>query len=98
MRIRRVFFWCLPTSVLETYNRSESSEKPRPSNMINMPPDVQASHTGEQHSTSESRSQSPCPEPLTQETVGNAARVSTVTIRNRYGELLDIYAEEGGHA
>ena len=34
-------------------------------------------------------------EQLTQETVSNAAHVSRVTIRNRYQELLDVYAEEG---
>lgn len=34
-------------------------------------------------------------EQLTQETVSNAAHVSKVTIRNRYQELLDVYAEEG---
>lgn len=34
-------------------------------------------------------------EQLTQETVSNAAHVSMVTIRNRYQELLEVYAEEG---
>ncbi|WP_254538670.1 transcription initiation factor IIB [Halomarina litorea] len=34
-------------------------------------------------------------EQLTQKTVSNAAHISTVTIRNRYQELLDVYAEEG---
>ncbi|WP_434084183.1 transcription initiation factor IIB [Halorarius litoreus] len=33
-------------------------------------------------------------EQLTQETVGNAANVSQITIRNRYQELLDIYATQ----
>lgn len=84
--------------MLETYNQSEPSENQRSSNMIKMPPDVQASHTGEQHSTSESRSQSSFPEPLTQETVDNPTRASAVTIRNRYQELLGIFDEEGGHA
>lgn len=37
-------------------------------------------------------------EQLTQETVSNAAHVSMVTIRNRYQELLDVYAENGGYA
>jgi transcription initiation factor TFIIB len=37
-------------------------------------------------------------EQLTQETVSNAAHISTVTIRNRYQELLDVYAEEEGYA
>jgi len=36
-------------------------------------------------------------EQLTQETVSNAARVSHVTIRNRYQELLEVYAENGGY-
>lgn len=34
-------------------------------------------------------------EALTQETVGEAANVSTVTIRNRYQELLEAYGEHG---
>ncbi|MFC6838337.1 transcription initiation factor IIB [Halomarina ordinaria] len=34
-------------------------------------------------------------EQLTQETVSDAAHVSMVTIRNRYQELLEVYAEEG---
>lgn len=33
---------------------------------------------------------------LTQEAVGNVSKVSAVTIRNRYQELLEIYAEAGG--
>lgn len=33
-------------------------------------------------------------EQLTQETVSNAAHVSKVTIRNRYQELLDVYADQ----
>ena len=33
-------------------------------------------------------------EQLTQETVSNAAHVSKVTIRNRYQELLEVYAEQ----
>ena len=37
-------------------------------------------------------------EQLTQETVSTAAHVSTVTIRNRYQELLEVYAENGGCA
>jgi len=37
-------------------------------------------------------------EQLTQETVSNAANVSRVTIRNRYQELLDVYAENRGYA
>ncbi|RBI59779.1 transcription initiation factor IIB 2 [halophilic archaeon] len=37
-------------------------------------------------------------EQLTQETVSNAAHISRVTIRNRYQELLDVYAENGGSA
>ncbi|WP_313692082.1 transcription initiation factor IIB [Halorarum halobium] len=35
-------------------------------------------------------------EQLTQETVSNAAHISTVTIRNRYQELLEVYAAEDG--
>jgi transcription initiation factor TFIIB len=37
-------------------------------------------------------------EQLTQETVSDAAHVSMVTIRNRYQELLEVYAESGGYA
>lgn len=37
-------------------------------------------------------------EQLTQETVSDAAHVSMVTIRNRYQELLEVYAENGGYA
>ncbi|MDL0139402.1 TFIIB-type zinc ribbon-containing protein [Halobacterium salinarum] len=37
-------------------------------------------------------------EQLTQETVSNAAHVSMVTIRNRYQELLEVYAENGDYA
>lgn len=37
-------------------------------------------------------------EQLTQETVSDAAHVSMVTIRNRYQELLDVYAEAGNDA
>lgn len=36
-------------------------------------------------------------EQLTQETVSDAAHVSMVTIRDRYQELLDVYAEQGDH-
>lgn len=36
-------------------------------------------------------------EPLTQERVSSVAHVSTVTIRHRYQELLDIHAEEEGN-
>ena len=37
-------------------------------------------------------------EQLTQKTVSNAANVSLMTIRNRYQELLDVYAEHGESA
>ncbi|RBI59395.1 transcription initiation factor IIB 2 [halophilic archaeon] len=36
-------------------------------------------------------------EQLTQETVSNVAHISKVTIRDRYQELLDVYAEEEGY-
>lgn len=36
-------------------------------------------------------------EQLTQETVSNAAHISTVTIRNRYQELLEVYADAEGY-
>lgn len=37
-------------------------------------------------------------EQLTQETVSNAADVSKVTIRDRYQELLEVYADDGNEA